>query len=304
MATLLSAHRDLADPAHRAEVAALWGVADVPANPGSPRSSCSTRWPHGAVKMVWIACTNPAQSMPDQATVRARSRAPSSSCCRRRTPTPKPRRSPTCCCPRRRGARRKAPSPTPSGASRACALRSRRRARRARTGRSLPISRAASKRACGPACRRCFPYASAAEVFDEHARIHARARPRHHGALVREARRDGPQQWPCREGDERGRRGFTPTACFATADGRARFAAAKYVARRRARRRALSVPPQHRPPARPVARHEPDRHGRRAVRACAASRRSSCIPRTSRDAASRTATSCASSRDAAASSCR
>ena len=30
MANLLSAHRDLANPAHRAEVAALWGVTDVP----------------------------------------------------------------------------------------------------------------------------------------------------------------------------------------------------------------------------------------------------------------------------------
>src|SRR4029453_9143319 len=34
LANLSSAHRDLADPAHRAEVAALWGVSDVPASPG------------------------------------------------------------------------------------------------------------------------------------------------------------------------------------------------------------------------------------------------------------------------------
>jgi assimilatory nitrate reductase catalytic subunit len=33
LANLLSAHRDMANPAHRAEVAALWGV-DVPAKPG------------------------------------------------------------------------------------------------------------------------------------------------------------------------------------------------------------------------------------------------------------------------------
>ncbi|HQD84950.1 MAG TPA: molybdopterin-dependent oxidoreductase, partial [Quisquiliibacterium sp.] len=36
LANLLSAHRDLADPAHRAEVAAFWGVPDVPAAPGLP----------------------------------------------------------------------------------------------------------------------------------------------------------------------------------------------------------------------------------------------------------------------------
>jgi hypothetical protein len=37
LANLLSAHRDLANPAHRAEVAALWGVPDVPAAPGQDR---------------------------------------------------------------------------------------------------------------------------------------------------------------------------------------------------------------------------------------------------------------------------
>src|SRR5574337_303787 len=34
LANLLPAHRDLADPAHRAEVARLWGVDSVPARPG------------------------------------------------------------------------------------------------------------------------------------------------------------------------------------------------------------------------------------------------------------------------------
>ncbi|HEU0203491.1 MAG TPA: molybdopterin-dependent oxidoreductase, partial [Burkholderiaceae bacterium] len=34
LANLLSAHRDMANPAHRAEVAQLWGVDDVPAKPG------------------------------------------------------------------------------------------------------------------------------------------------------------------------------------------------------------------------------------------------------------------------------
>ena len=35
-----------------------------------PRSRCSRRPPTGEIKALWIACTNPAQSMPDQATVR------------------------------------------------------------------------------------------------------------------------------------------------------------------------------------------------------------------------------------------
>jgi len=34
LANLLSAHRDLANPKHRAEVASLWGVPEVPEKPG------------------------------------------------------------------------------------------------------------------------------------------------------------------------------------------------------------------------------------------------------------------------------
>ena len=65
MANLLSAHRDLANPAHRAEVAALWGVAAVPATPGKTAVELFDALHAGTIKAVWIACTNPAQSMPD-----------------------------------------------------------------------------------------------------------------------------------------------------------------------------------------------------------------------------------------------
>ncbi len=70
MANLLSAHRDLANPEHRAEVARLWGVASVPARPGKTAVEMFQAAADGEIKALWIACTNPAQSMPDQATVR------------------------------------------------------------------------------------------------------------------------------------------------------------------------------------------------------------------------------------------
>ncbi len=70
LANLLSAHRDLANPQHRAEVAALWGVADVPSQPGKTAVEMFQAAADGEIKALWIACTNPAQSMPDQATVR------------------------------------------------------------------------------------------------------------------------------------------------------------------------------------------------------------------------------------------
>ena len=66
LSNLLSAHRDLANPEHRAEVARLWGVADVPATPGKSAVDLFKALKTGEIKAVWIACTNPAQSLPNQ----------------------------------------------------------------------------------------------------------------------------------------------------------------------------------------------------------------------------------------------
>ena len=71
LANLLSAHRDLANPEHRAEVARLWGVDDVPAKPGKTAVEMFEAARNGEIKILWIACTNPAQSLPDQKLVRA-----------------------------------------------------------------------------------------------------------------------------------------------------------------------------------------------------------------------------------------
>ncbi len=70
LANLLSAHRDMANPEHRAEVAALWGVSSVPSQPGKTAVEMFEAAADGEIKALWIACTNPAQSMPDQASVR------------------------------------------------------------------------------------------------------------------------------------------------------------------------------------------------------------------------------------------
>lgn len=70
MANLLSGHRDLANAAHRAEVAALWDVPDVPAQPGRTAVEMFEAVRRGEIKALWIACTNPAQSMPDLNLVR------------------------------------------------------------------------------------------------------------------------------------------------------------------------------------------------------------------------------------------
>ncbi|CAB3756830.1 nitrate reductase [Paraburkholderia humisilvae] len=73
MATMLAAHRDIGNAAHREEVARLWGLDDVArlsANPGLPAVDMFDALRAGTIKAIWIACTNPVHSMPDIAKVR------------------------------------------------------------------------------------------------------------------------------------------------------------------------------------------------------------------------------------------
>ncbi len=65
MANLLSGHRDLANAEHRAEVAKLWGIENVPAIAGKTAVEMFDAVKEGSIKAIWIACTNPAHSMPD-----------------------------------------------------------------------------------------------------------------------------------------------------------------------------------------------------------------------------------------------
>jgi len=73
MATLLPGHRDPASAADRAEVARLWGLdasSALPDRPGMTALEIFEAAARGEVRVLWIACTNPAQSLPDQALVR------------------------------------------------------------------------------------------------------------------------------------------------------------------------------------------------------------------------------------------
>src|SRR4029079_11796803 len=60
LANQLAAHRDLANPDHRAEMAALWGVPELPAQPGLSAVELFEAAADGQIKLLWIACTNPA----------------------------------------------------------------------------------------------------------------------------------------------------------------------------------------------------------------------------------------------------
>ncbi|RZL35648.1 MAG: nitrate reductase, partial [Rubrivivax sp.] len=70
MATLLPGHRDPGRSEDWAEIESLWGVPDLPGQRGHTAVEMFEAAARGELKALWIVCTNPAQSMPDQATVR------------------------------------------------------------------------------------------------------------------------------------------------------------------------------------------------------------------------------------------
>ncbi|TLP70323.1 nitrate reductase [Pseudomonas nitroreducens] len=70
LSNLLPGHREAASAEHRAEVAAYWGVEQLPENPGLSAIELFDAVRDGRIKALWIACTNPAQSLPDQTRVR------------------------------------------------------------------------------------------------------------------------------------------------------------------------------------------------------------------------------------------
>ncbi len=65
MANLLAAHRDLANPAHRQEVARFWGVESINEKPGLTAVEMFEALRDGRMKAIWIICTNPSVSMPN-----------------------------------------------------------------------------------------------------------------------------------------------------------------------------------------------------------------------------------------------
>jgi assimilatory nitrate reductase catalytic subunit len=71
MANLLPGHRNPASPLERAEVANLWGIPALPETPGKTAVELFDALREGTIKAVWIACTNPAHSLPELNRVRA-----------------------------------------------------------------------------------------------------------------------------------------------------------------------------------------------------------------------------------------
>ena len=232
LANLLSAHRDMANPEHRAEVARLWGVADVPATPGLAAVELFEAVHRGEIKALWIACTNPAQSLPDLTRVHeALGNCPfvvvqevsadteTASFADLLLPAAGwGEKEGTVTNSERRITRVRAAAPALGEAradwSIAVDFARRMESRLRRDGATL------------------FPYENAEQIFNEH-RASTVGRDLDIGglsyALLEQA---GPQQWPLRAGATTGSPRLYADGIYPTASGRARF-----------------TPTQHRPPA-------------------------------------------------------
>ena len=230
MANLASAHRELANPEHRAEIAAFWQVDQVPATPGYTAVELFEAAAAGKIKALWIACTNPAQSMPDQTLVAAALKR----------------------CDLvvlQEAFRDTATAPyadvllpaTTWGEKSGTVTNSERRISRVRAARGAHgearddwrIGAAFAARLAlrlKPARAPNFDYDSAEQVWNEH-RESTRGRDLDitglSWALLDQA---GPQQWPCPQGQTSGKARLYADGNFPTANGRARFSAAAYKA--------------------------------------------------------------------------
>ncbi|HLD66211.1 MAG TPA: nitrate reductase, partial [Pseudomonas sp.] len=225
LANLLPGHRDAADATHRAEVAGYWGVEGLPGSTGLTAIELFEAVHAGTIKALWIACTNPAQSMPDQATVRrALERAEfvvvqeafaiAATCDWADLLLPATtwgEKDGTVTNSERRISRVRAAVPAPGEARhdwRTVVDFAQRLEARLRPG--LPT---------------LFPYPDAESIWLEH-RESTRGRDLDITGLswpMLDAQ--GPQQWPLREGETQGKVRLYADGIFPTADGKARFAA-------------------------------------------------------------------------------
>ncbi|MBP6901125.1 MAG: molybdopterin-dependent oxidoreductase [Burkholderiaceae bacterium] len=223
LANLLSAHRDLGNAQHRAEVAALWGVDSVPATPGKSAVEMFQAAADGQIKALWIACTNPAQSMPDQATVRRALERAELVVVQEAFATTATARYADWLLPA-----------TTWGEKDGTVTNSERRISRVRPAVAAPgqarhdwaialdIAQRLEAR-LRPGRPTLFPYADPESVWCEH-RESTRGRDLDiTGLSYARLEQQGPQCWPCPEGETSGRLRLYTDHHFATPDGRARF---------------------------------------------------------------------------------
>ena len=230
MANLLPGHRNLLDVADREALAALWGVSGIPDQPGKTAVELFDAVHEGKIKAVWIACTNPAQSMPDQTSVRealvkaefvvvqeAYADTETVAFADLLLPaTSWGEKEGTVTNSERRISRVRAAVPPP-GQARADWEIAAEFARR--LGKKLGVGETAHSAKTG-----LFNFTDTADIFAEHVSLTVGRDLDMSGMNYAILEKDGPQQWPFPQGAHGGQARLYEDHQFATVDGRAVFA--------------------------------------------------------------------------------
>ena len=235
LANLLPGHRDAANPAHRDEVARYWQVGQLPDAPGLTAIELFQAVRDGRIKALWIACTNPAQSVPDQSLVHEALAACPFVVVQEAFATTE-----TC---------RYADLLLPAaswGEKEGTVTNSERRISHVRPAIPAPGEARADwaivadfarrlERRLRPGQPSLFDFAHPAQVFDEYKALTAGRDLDLSGLSHALLDTLGPQQWPFPAGAREGTPRLFGDGRFATPDGRARFIAEQYQAPREKR---------------------------------------------------------------------
>ncbi len=210
------------------EIAALWGFDAMPARPGKTAVEMFEAAADGTIKALWIACTNPAQSMPDQALVRRALERAEFVVVQEAFATTATARYADLLLPA-----------ATWGEKDGTVTNSERRISRVRRALEPPGAARPDWRIGVDLAQRLearwhpghptrFAYASPEAIWNEH-RESTRGRDLDITGLSYDLlERAGPQQWPCAAGAAGGRVRLYADGRFPTPDGRARFADVAY----------------------------------------------------------------------------
>jgi assimilatory nitrate reductase catalytic subunit len=225
MANLLPAHRELSNPIDRDAIARFWGVPAIPSEPGKTAVEMFEAIEAGTIRAVWIVCTNPAHSLPDQRAIhRALAKA--------ELVILQDAYHDTATAP---AADVFFPA-TSWGEKEGTVTNSDRTISRVRAAQpgygqsrhdwaiALEFARRLET-VLRPGAATLFPYTDAESIWLEHRATTAGRDLDISGLDYAILERDGPQQWPYPRGASHGQKRLYEDHVFATPDGRARFCA-------------------------------------------------------------------------------
>ena len=224
LAHLLPGYRLVTDPAARAAVERHWALApgSLPAAPGRSALQIFEGLASGAVRAVWILCTNPAASMPDVDLVEKALRQADLVVVQDAYHPTETTRFADVLLPA-------AQWPEKSGVMTSSERRITYLPKLADApGEALPDAAILTRFAGEMGWKEMFAYESASQIFDEFASLTAGTACDYSGVSHARLLADGPLQWPVPAADHPGSARLYTERRFATPDGRARFSAVEH----------------------------------------------------------------------------